>query len=79
MAQSAVLCIRYSAPCDAVSSEARDCPPIDCVVCHSRQQIVRRLHRVEVTSEMQVDFLRRLDRRHTAAGTTTFVAEDWTE
>ena len=40
---------------------------------------MRRLHRVEVASEVQINLVRRLDRRHASAGAAAFVTEYGTQ
>ena len=66
-------------PTDPPGVQAGPVFPIDVIVDHRRQQIVRGRYGVEIPGEMQVDVVRRLDGRLAAAGPAAFHAKDGTQ
>src|SRR5437773_432600 len=72
---STVIHVHYAAPGDAAGIEAELIAPIDVVVDHRREEIVRRGDGVKVAGEMQVDIFHRHDLRIAAAGCTALHAE----
>ena len=75
LAQRAVVHVEDALPGDAAGVEAEAVAPVDVVVEHRRQQIVRRRDRVEVAGEVEVDVLHRHDLRVAAAGRAALDAE----
>ena len=75
-AQRAVVHVEHAAPGDAARVDVERVAPIDVVVDHRRQQIVRRRDRVEIAGEVKVDVLHRHDLGITAARRAAFHAED---
>ena len=63
LAQGAVVHVDNTAPDHAARVDLKRVAPIDVVVDHRRQQVVRRGDRVKVTREMQVHFFHRHDLR----------------
>ncbi len=79
LAQRAVVHVHDAAPGDAAGVDAEFVAPVDVVVDHRRQQVVRRGDGVEVAGEVQVDVLHRHDLGIAAARRTALHAEARTE
>ncbi len=75
LAQRAVVHVHDAAPGDAAGVDAEFVAPVDVVVDHGGQQVVRRGDGVEVTGEVQVDVFHGNDLGIAAAGRTTLHAE----
>ena len=78
-AQRAVVHVHDAAPGDAARVEAQRVAPVDLVVEHRREEIVRARDGVEVAGEVEVDVLHRHDLRVAAAGRAALDAEAGTE
>ena len=74
-AQRAIVHVEHALPSDAARVEAEAVAPVDVIVDHRRQQIVRRRDGVEVAGEVQVDVLHRHHLRIAAAGGAALDAE----
>ena len=74
-AQRAVVHVETAAPGDAARVDAELVAPIDVVVDHRGEQVVRGADRVEIAGEMEVDVLHRHDLRIAAAGGAALHAE----
>ena len=74
-AQRAIVHVEHAAPGDAALVDAERVAPIDVVVEHRREQIVRRRDGVEIAGEMQIDVLHRHDLGVAAAGGAALHAE----
>ena len=75
LAQRAVVHVHDAAPDDAARVDVELVAPVDVVVDHRRQQVVRRGDGVEVAGEVEVDVLHRHDLRVAAAGRAALHAE----
>ena len=75
LAQRAVVHVHDAAPGDAATVDAEVVAPVDVVVDHRRQEIVRRRDGVEVAGEMEVDVLHRHDLGVAAASGAALHAE----
>ena len=75
LAQRAIVHVEHAPPGDAARVEAEAVAPVDVVVDHRRQQIVRRRDGVEVAGEVEVDVLHRHDLGVAAAGRAALDAE----
>ena len=74
-AQRAVVHVEHAPPGDAAAVDAEAVAPVDVVVDHRRQQIVRRGDGVEVAGEVEVDVLHRHDLGIAAARRAALHAE----
>lgn len=74
-----VVHVHHPPPGDAADVDILFVAPVDVVVDHRRQQIVRGGDRMEIAGEMQVDVFHRHDLRITAAGRAALDAEARTE
>ena len=75
LAKRPVVHVHDAPPDDAAGIEIERVPPIEVVVDHRGQQIVRRGDGVEVAGEVEVDVLHRHDLRVAAAGRAALHAE----
>ncbi len=75
LAQRPVVHVDHPPPGDAARVDAEIVAPIDVIVDHRREQIVRRGDGVEVAGEMQIDVFHRHDLGIAAAGSTPLHAE----
>ncbi len=75
VAQRAVVHVHHPAPGDAAGVDVQRVAPVDVVVDHRRQQVVRRGDRVEIAGEVEVHVLHRHDLRLAAAGRAALHAE----
>ena len=75
LAQGAVVHVHHAAPGDAARVDAELIAPVDVIVDHRREQIVRRGDGVEIAGEMEVDVLHRHDLGIAAAGRAALHAE----
>ncbi len=79
IAQRPVVHVEHAAPDDPSHIDIERIAPMDVVVDHRREQIVRRGDGVEISGEMEIDVLHRHDLRITAAGCAALGAETWPE
>ena len=75
VAQRPVVHVDHPAPDHPANVDVELVAPVDVVVQHRREQVVRRRDRVEVTGEMEVDLLHRHHLGMATAGSTTFHPE----
>ena len=75
LAQRAVVHVEHAPPRDTAGVEPERVAPVDVVVQHRGQEVVRRGDGVEVTGEVQVDVFHRHDLGIAAAGRAAFHAE----
>ena len=79
VAQRAVVHVEHARPEHAAGVDAQRVAPVDMVVEHRGEQVVRRGDGVEVAGEMQVDLGHRHDLRLAAAGGAALLAEAGSE
>jgi hypothetical protein len=79
VAQSAVVHVEHAPPHDPPHVDIERVAPMQMVVDHRCEQIVRRGDRVEIAGEMEVDVLHRHDLRIAAPGRTALGAETGSE
>ena len=77
--QGPVVHVEHARPEHAPAVDAQRIAPVDMVVEHRREQVVRRGDGVEVAGEMQVDLGHRHDLRLAAAGGAALLAEAGSE
>ena len=75
LAQRAVVHVHHAAPGHAARVDAELVAPIDVVVDHRREEIVRRSDRMEIAGEVEVDVFHRHDLGIAAAGRAALHAE----
>jgi hypothetical protein len=73
--QRPVVHVHHPPPCDAPRVDVERVAPVDVVVDHRGEQVVRRRDRVEIAGEMEVHLLHRHDLRIAAAGRTALHPE----
>ncbi len=79
LAQGAVVEVNHAPPDDPPRIDVERVAPIDVVVEHRREQVVRRGDRVKIAGEVEIDLLHRRDLRIAAAGGAAFLAEAGSE
>ena len=77
--QATVIHVHHPAPGDAAGVDLRGVVPVDVVVHHRGEQVVRRRDGVEVAGEVEVDLVHRHDLGEAAAGGAAFHAETGAE
>ena len=75
LAQRSVVHVERAPPDDAARVDVERVAPMDVIVDHRGEQIVRRGDRVEIAGEMQIDFVHRRDLRASSAGRAALLAE----
>jgi hypothetical protein len=75
LAQRAVVHVEHAAPDDPAGVDLQLVAPVDVVVDHRRQQVVRAGDGVEIAGEVEVHVLHRHDLRIAAAGRAALHAE----
>ena len=75
LAQGAVVHVQRTAPGDPAQVKVQRVAPVDVVVDHGREQIVRRRDRVEIAGEVQVDLVHRHDLGLAAPGAAALDAK----
>src|SRR6185312_4803798 len=78
-AQGPVVHVEHARPENAATVDAERIAPVDVIVQHRSEQIVRRGDCVEVTGEMKVDVVHRYDLGLPAAGRTALLPKTWTK
>ena len=73
-----VVHVEHAPPGDAAQVEAERVAPVDVVVDHRREQVVRRSDGVEIAGKVQVDRVHRHDLGVAAASRAALHAEAWT-
>ena len=75
LAQCAIVHVEHAPPHHPAQVDFKGVAPIDVVVEHRREQVVRRGDRVKIAREMKVDLVHRHDLRIAAPGAAAFGAE----
>ena len=77
VAQRAVVHVQNAAPNNAAGVDAQLVAPVDVVLDHRGEQVVRGGNRVKIAREVQVHFFHRNNLSVTATGSTTLHAKAW--